>query len=277
MMLEDVGMSVKYPEISRVTYDEDGRSTLNMYASYMLGTRVNIENNPSMKLMMMFTVLDFFIDTIHPNLEGKSFAQKYKSLPFGCDYDLMLRELFRIAKVMRNSLVHNPSSLKFTNGSLDTYYQFKRTDFGINLSQDGLANFYTALVMYTKGDLGKGEYFLGMMRVIYKHIVDGINYFSDEFNSTIALPSQNLEIKPYVRKILVNPRYEINNNVIHFLTVQECRYDWEGVDMSINLDGKDILVPLEALTADQKIGKSELMEKWVHDSVFPQVVVGTNL
>jgi len=91
MMLEDAGMSVRYPRISHITLDEDGKSTMQMHSFCMSGRRVSIEQNQQMKFMMLFALLDFYVDATYPDMEGKSYRQKYKNFPSCGDFDLILR------------------------------------------------------------------------------------------------------------------------------------------------------------------------------------------
>lgn len=270
-MLEDIGMSVKYPDVRHVTFNSDGSSTVHMSFCDMIGTRVSIEQNQPMKFMMMFTLLDFYIDSNHVGLEGSSFAHKYRNLPSEGDYDLMLRELFRIAKVIRNSLVHKSSSFRVLDGVLDVRYEFKGTDFGVKMSADSLSNFYTSLVMYIKGDLGQGNYFLGIMRSIYKSITDGISYFADEFGGSPNTPSPGLKIKPYVREIFMNPEYVLKDDHVQINITERNTPEWQGIDFYIEHNREKILVPEEALGPGLTIHIVDLLNDWKYESSFPSI------
>src|SRR3546814_9785942 len=57
--------------------------------------------------------------------------------------------------------------------------------------------------------MGKGGYFLGIARSIYRNVFVGIKNFSDEFGSSLKEPSAGIKIKPYVRQVFVNPQHEI--------------------------------------------------------------------
>ena len=269
MMLEDMGMSVRYQDIRHVTISEDGTSTTHLEFCCMTGSRVSIEQNQTMKFMMMFTVLDFYIDTKYPNLEGSSFSQKYKRIPHDNDNELMLREIFRVAKVLRNSLVHSPSSFEISSGHLNVNYQFRDTEFFVKMSLDAQRDFYTSIVMYTKGDLGQGSYFLGVMRSVYKSAFSGIVCFSDEFGRQLSHPSEGLEIKPYVREVVMNPDYDVEGGQVKIKFSDRSSPEWQGMDFYIEHNGNDILVPKEALRSDLTISELDLVNNWRHDSAFP--------
>lgn len=269
-MLEDVGMSINYPDIRHVTFDDEGGSTLHCYASCMMGTRVSIEQNQPMKFIMIFTLLDYFIDATYPELEGKSFSQKYKAIPESNDYQLMLRELFRIAKLIRNSLVHNSSSFTIKNEKLDVNYSFRGTKFCLVMSFSALNDFYTAIVMYVKGDLGEGAYFHGIMRSIYSNMISSIDYVSDEFSKEINKPSNELKIMPYVREILINPTHTIRDNKIKF-EIDRKHPEWQGFDVYLKKENNEYLVPMEALNIDKEIDESDLFKNWSYVGPFPQI------
>ena len=270
-MLEDMGMSIHYPGIRHITYEEDGTSEVRMSDGINIGKHVNIEQSPKMKFMMIFTLLDFYIDSKYPNLEGMSFHRKYLELPSDKDDLLMIRELFRIAKIIRNSLVHNPSSFSASDTQLHVHYEYKKTKFELKITTQALHCFYTALVMYIKGDLGDGNYFLGIMRAIYHNLLSGLLSVSDEFGQHINKPQEGLQIKPYFREIIMNPKYRIENGQLTFLLVEEEHPKNLGNDIYLKYNNLDILVPIEALTSNYEISEKALITEWVHKSSFPPI------
>lgn len=277
IMLEDMGMSVEYPEIRHVTLADDGTNRVHISLVDMIGNRVSIEQNQVMKFMMMFTVLDFYIDSEYPELEGLSFSQKYRSIHSDNDTGLMLRELFRIAKVIRNSLVHSPSSFEITGNHLSVNYEFRDTRFGVEISLKALSNFYTSLVMYTKGDLGHGNYFLGVMRSVYNNILAGVSYFSDEFGDQLNATPHGLKIKPYVREVVMNPAYDINDGKVQINFTERNIPEWQGVDFYIDHRGNEVLVPIEALRADLTIDETDILNNWKYESSFPPLKKDSNI
>ncbi|WP_459155598.1 hypothetical protein [Ralstonia pseudosolanacearum] len=260
-------MSVGYPEIDWIT--QDGKRS--SFLCSMQGRRVSIEQNPHMKLMMIFALLDFHVDTTHPGMEGKSYRQKYEDLPSGGDYDLMLRELFRVAKVMRNALVHNPSSFGITNGHVNIGYARGKTDFRMEMSKEALDGFYTAIVMYLKGDMGRGNYFLGIMRSIYSNVLAGITVFSDEFGNALVKPSSCIKMKPYTRLVHPNSPHQISEGLVRILVPERKVSAWEGLDFHITHKGDDFLIPREALSEDLSISEHDLINNWKRVGHFPQI------
>ncbi|MGI2146968.1 hypothetical protein [Shewanella frigidimarina] len=269
MLLEDAGLRVGYPSIQYVHLKEDGKKSLCICSSNKLGNRVSIENNHTLKLMILFTLLDFFIDKKHPNLAGKSFASKYKSLPHDCDYDKMLKTIFRIAKLMRNALVHNHEALSFSKDALNITYQFNKTDFNINLNDSALNNFYTAIVMYVKGDLGVGEYFLGIMRSLYNDMIQGITSYSDEFKELMVKINTGLFLLHGSRSIITIDSYNVKDEVISFPFYESDYPEWRGADFSIKHNGFSLLIPIEALSEKFSILEELALKNWKRGNQFP--------
>ncbi|UPG89495.1 hypothetical protein L2Y96_19175 [Luteibacter aegosomaticola] len=265
MLLEDAGMSVDYPEVDWIRANE-ARS---LFATSRPGRRVLLEQNQHMKLMMVFSVLDFHIDVTYPDMEGKSFRQKYKSIPSDDDYDLMFRELFRVAKVMRNSLVHNSSSFSIVDGYIDINYSHNKTPYRVRMTLDAVGSFYTAIVMYLKSDLGDGPYFLGIMRSIYSNFVAGIEIFSDEFTSELLVPPEGIKLNPYRRVVRYRSEHQVSDGLARILVRGRVCGPMESADFHIVHGNVDYLVPLEALSDDLSIGEYELIRNWKYVGTFP--------
>src|SRR3546814_3073119 len=97
------------------------------------------------------------------------------------------------------------------------FLSYRNTNFSVNISPSVLNDFYTAVVMYIKGDMGKGSYFVGIVRSIYWNFLAGTNSFFDEFGNSLEESTVGIKIKPYVRQIFVNPRHEIKDGLVRIL------------------------------------------------------------
>lgn len=271
MMLEDAGMSIRYPEIRWFIPDEQGRGMMHMYASLVQGKRVSVEQNPQLKFMMLFALLDFHVDAVHPDIEGKGYREKYESLPAQGDFNLILRQLFRVAKVIRNALVHNQSSFSISSGYVNVDYQRGKNHFSLRMSEDAFKDFQTAIVMYVKGDMGKGNYFLGIMRSIYANILAGTPHFKDEFGNALEKPSGDIRIKPHIRQVVLRPPYETSGEVLRFAIAERQMPEWEGMDIYIVHNDEEFLIPREVLDEDFSIAECDLIANWKRNGSFPPV------
>ncbi|WP_395757097.1 hypothetical protein [Achromobacter sp. EB05] len=272
MMLEDAGMSIKYPQICHITLDEDGRGRMHAYHSLIQGRRVSVEQNQQMKFLMLFTLLDFHVDASYPKLEGKGYREKYESLPAQGDYNLILRQLFRVAKVIRNALVHNQSSFDISEGKFSVDYRRGKHHFCLSMSWEEFQDFQTAIIMYVKGDMGKGSYFMGIMRSMYASILAGITQFNDEFGSAFEQPTTGIKMKRHVRQIVMHPPYETRDDRLHFPSAARETPEWEGLDLYIVRNDKEFLVPREALDEDLSLTEHDLIADWKREGHYPQVM-----
>lgn len=238
----------------------------------MHGKRVSIEQNPQMKFMMLFALLDFYVDATYPDMEGKGYREKYKNLPAQGDFNLILRQLFRVAKVIRNALVHNLSSFAIADGHVNVDYKRGKEHFSLKMSMEAFTDFHTAIVMYIKGDMGKGNYFLGIMRAIYANILAGITHFNDEFGSTLEQLSAGIRMKPCVRQVVLHPPYETSGGVLRFAIAERQIPAWEGMDLYIVHNGEEFLIPREALDEDLSIAERDLIADWKREGSFPHVM-----
>jgi hypothetical protein len=269
MLLEDAGMSVRYPDIHRITREADGTSSRLISRSGMQGRRVSIEQNPQMKFMMMFALLDAHVDATDPALEGLTYRQKYQRMPAADDAAMMLRELFRLAKLIRNTLVHHPSAFRLETGQLRISYLHKNTAFELTMSDMALRHFYTALQMILRGDLGTGNYFDGTMRSLYAEVVHGIHAFSDDFGTALIAPPPGLRIRPHTRQLHLNPQHESRDGRVFFAAAAEPRPPWESMDFYLARAGRQYLVPMEALDSVHSIAEVVLLRDWQHAARFP--------
>ena len=119
--------------------------------------RADIENIPLFKTLTMFTLFDFFIDLQSPSTSGQSFKKKYENLPSSNDREIILKETFRLAKIIRNSLVHNLSNSTLSDENLSISYTFQSTPFQLNISKKGLILFNSIIYLFLSEKYGSGE------------------------------------------------------------------------------------------------------------------------
>ncbi len=271
MMLEDAGMSIRYPAIRHITLDEDGKSMERSFSSCMEGRRVSIEQNQHMKFLMLFTLLDFHVDATHPELEGKSYRQKYLKLPAQGDYHLILRQLFRVAKVIRNALIHNQSSFAISEGHISVDYCVRDQHFFLKISFEAFKDLHTAIVMYVKGDMGRESYFLGIMRSVYASIQAGIMHFNDDFGSALEQPTNGIKMNRHVRQVVLNPTYETCGDALFFPIAARQIEKWEGMDLYFVRNDIEYLLPREALNENLSIKEHDLINSWKREGHYPQI------
>jgi len=272
-MLEDAGLSINYPKIQPITLDENGRIKMHANTPLIQGNRVSIEQNPQMKFLILFTLLDFHVDAAHPELEGKSYRQKYLNLPSQSDYNLVLRQLFRVAKIIRNALVHNQSSFSVADNHFSVDYRHNRQHFCLKMSREAFKDFHTAIIMYVRGDMGKGSYFLGIMRSMYASILAGITEFNDDFGSLLEQPTTGIKMNRHQRYVVLHPPYEACGGALRFPVAASQIPEYADMDFYFSHNDTEYLVPREALDEKLSIMGHDLIVDWKREGYYPQVKV----
>lgn len=263
MLLEDAGLRLNRPGVTKVTLFENGKRKEESFIPSMSGMRVSIENNPSAKFLLIFSMFDFYIDSNHPKLAGKSYHYKYKKSPKKNDFDIILWELFRISKIIRNTLIHEPRKFKIKE-IIDIEYLFKDTKFSLKIPSTNLSDLYTLIVMFIERQDNNTEYFLGIARYIYNDIINNIQNFRDEFGGTLKKPEGSFMLMPYHRYLAYEAKSKLEEECL-IITENHLILDYikksQSYDFCVSVDDVKYKIPLEALDESFSIHRKEL-SKW---------------
>lgn len=130
------------------------------------------------------------------------------------------------------------------------------------MTKNSLDDFYTLIVMYVKGDLGSGEYFLALAREIYERLRSGVRNLADDISSNLPVPSGTRRIRSKRRNIVINHHYEIQNSIIIFDEYRVDFPEWEGADFFIEVDNQKLLIPNEVLDSNNEIRVDTAKREW---------------
>lgn len=275
MMLEDAGMRVSYPDFRKVIFDSDGIANMSMKIFTANSRRVSIEGNINLKLLIVFTLLDFYIDEKYPSICGRSYAQKYRKLPKKNESEIILKEVFRIWKMIRNALIHESSSLTFKDGQLAVNYEYKASkdfpsvNYQLTISNISLDSLFTTTLMYVKNQIGNDKYSKGIVSYLYSNILAGIDVFTDEFGNKLTDVSSVLKLTPYVREIYFNHMY--NNNAGYYTFEKPAYTPNYPIDFYVEINKKKYIIPSEALDENFSISQSEIISAWEVTGKLPLI------
>ncbi|EPY7124165.1 hypothetical protein [Klebsiella michiganensis] len=264
MLLEDAGLMLNRPGVTKVTLCENGQRQEEVFIKMMSGRRVSIENNPIAKFLLIFSMFDFYIDSNHPKLAGKSYYYKYKKSQKKNDFDIILWELFRIAKIIRNTLIHEPDKFEIKE-IIDIEYLFKDTKFSLKIPLTTLSDLCTLIVMFIERKNNNTEYFLGIARYIYNNIIiSSIQNFRDEFGETLKKPKGSFMLIPYHRYLAYKAKSKLEEECLT-ITESHLILDYinksQSYDFCVTVDDVEYKIPLEALDESFSIHMKEL-SKW---------------
>jgi hypothetical protein len=184
-------------------------------------------------------------------------------MPSDSDHLLIIKEIFRVSKVLRNTLVHNPSLFTFKDDSLAISYQFKNAEFSIVISHGKLNFLYSLIVMLVTESI-RNEYFYAVVRFIYMDVFNSIRNFSDDFNFPLKKDLSGLMLKSVMRIRLKNTKYKIIQGCVKIIPPQEVIRDlesYQGLDFLIHIDDETCLIPLESLDNELSLLASDIA-KW---------------
>lgn len=262
-LLIDAGMRVDYPTFRNIMLDENGLGCdKSGPIPLRTGLRVNIQQNPQLEFLMLFSMLDFYIDSKHPELEGNSFSQKCRKLPKECDLEIILMQLYRTAKIIRNALIHNQSAASFSSCYLAIDYTHNNRNFSLNISRSAYDDFRTAIVMYLRQDMGGGNYFQGIIRSVYDDMLAGVIDYNDEFGSKLEHCTSGLRLNRRLRERILNPHYEKASGILRFSIPNRGMTGYAAIDLLVIIDGAEYIVPHEALDKNQCITEAEIISNW---------------
>ncbi|MDV8157607.1 hypothetical protein ACG907_12470 [Acinetobacter bereziniae] len=264
--LKQTNFQFSIPQYSSINI-ENNKNIFNMCFEDKIN-QSNIEKIQLFKIIAMFALFDLFIDLKNPNTAGDSFKKKYENLPSSSDAEIILKETFRIAKIIRNASIHNLSSLQQIDQTLLINYSFNNTNFNLEISEKGLTLFHSIIYLYISEINGDKEYFIGLIRAMYNDMKDEIESIQDEFGSILNSISNEIKLGYNIRDTLLNPIYTIDNTKVTFTNILNVK-NLGKLDLFIKLNNNIYLIPSEALDKNKTITLSEIKEKWTYTFNHP--------
>ena len=217
----------------------------------------------------VFMLLDAFIDYKHPELMNLSFAAKYKKLPEDSACEKVIKSVFRILRLVRNSLIHNIKSVNFVDDRINISTGKESIEMENNAIK--ILNF---IVWYsTKNDLSMYYNELVMINA-YKNLTNIIKIkdiiqtpmisppMIVEFLSFSRYKVWGAEVKQFSDYISIQ-RVSFTADIPDIINKTICKNVIVGCsDYVINIDNKTYLIPDECLTKseDKEEGNIRLNE-----------------
>lgn len=268
-LLQQIGMDDGYPNYLYAYIVSENNYREVDYSPLPLGTRSDINLIPEAKLTMVFIVFDRFIDEKY-GLVGQKFSEKYDNLGGDSSYDKILKELFRIAKLIRNVLIHEPARFSSTNTHVEIRHRTDTSRLILKMSHEALSSFYTAVIMYVRGNLGTGAYFHAVISTLYATIKHGLETIEDKSGTELnPVDPLGYTLNLGWRRILKDPGFSFDPSLrIHIDTSKAYNEKWFGLDYALIHQGKKILIPVEALNTGLQISENQL-SAWEYQGPFP--------
>lgn len=260
------GIEILYPieEASKISYSTDGTQHLHMTLVDVFGEQQTLSENTLLQSIIVFSLLDVYVDGKYPNLEGNTFKYKYENLPSNTDEELILKNVYRIFKTLRNSIVHNVSSATINNGNIHISYNFRNTTFELECDDKSMLYLYTLVYMITN-DLASSYREKSYLRTFYSLLSSNIRLLDEISTGLDSLQDNFIFNSLYRLEINLTEDYFelLNGNLVLKNDYLKGKRSQPGsrADVSVNLNNQNYLIPEEALASDS-IPLVEL-QKWI--------------
>lgn len=207
---------------------------------------------------LFFSCLDSIIDIENPELVGNNFKRKYNNMKIQTEADKVIKEVYRIMIIIRNVSAHDINSCIF-NSKIDINYEFKGTNYILDMSQKGLRLIYgiilTILNENSYPNFQINSYKDGIYVDFYRKILEEINNIQDD--KTLSIINIDFYID-YSRDKLHDVKFSIANNKIKF---NYELHKHSNINFYINYNNENYVIPQEILDQHFEISLSSI-EKW---------------
>ena len=250
------GLNQRVIEQRPVTLGEGNKSTVQITFSEHIGFSSREKEIPiTIQIMTIFSMLDTHIDLVYPHLQGVNFLRRYKALPVNSDKEIIFKEIYRIFRKLRNTVIHNSSTINIIGN--------EKVDFdGLSIDIDTMYWLYSAACELFSCDNKKYYspiYHECVLRAYYRKILEklrGLSYRDDIENSLLDI-STNVSVLVTVRYPVVNPKYVIDEMKIR-IAKYDCGDEHYRADYYITHEGDAYWVPDEAIDVNGELSLSEL-------------------
>jgi hypothetical protein len=252
--------SEKYlPEMNGLEISNDGTKILTLkmedkFQSYQ-------ESIPPFFIgSLCFMILDSYIDSLFPEMEGMGFRNKYDNLPKNNNTEIMFSQIYRILKLYRNATVHNSHGISITKDFLEIKYNYKQNNYlfiithkGIEIIEDMILCFF-----YYESTNYSSFYKEYLYYSFFNDILKEIKEYNDEYKNILTINSKRIDRIERFNCHSVD--YNVFDDIIIFnipdSLIKERNY---AMDINIILEDEKFIVPIEIIDDSKQMKIKELI------------------
>jgi hypothetical protein len=208
-----------------------------------------------------FMVLDSYIESMNPSLEGLSFRKKYESLPQANNEEVIISQVYRILKIFRNVMVHSMHSITRTQSGFHISYVNNNTNFKLEVSFKGIKYIKGFILSYLlQQNLAYSQkYNEYYYNAFYQDILHEIIDFSDE-DGQLKKVNPSLTIYRFMRCDCNSIPFSISDDNIVFDIPDEYTDSTKyPIDINIEYQNTKYIIPAEILN-NKSLNINELDE-----------------
>lgn len=165
---------------------------------------------------IIFSAFDYFLEEKYDDFKIQpSYYRKYKALPFGNDIEKTQKNIYRIAKTLRNAFIHNSEDIKIENEIYKMHYEYNSTNYKLEIGVECLKELCKAIYVLIdeNTELNKrGTIFKNGLAVYYNNYLISNVILEDE-HGLIFYNCESIPLNSY-RSTVINTEIEENNNCL---------------------------------------------------------------
>ena len=198
----------------RYEVDEEGNEVHRVYGTFCdtLFGKSAMSDAWVVGNLLLFTVFDGYLENKFQLIEGESFRKHYEGLPENTSMEKIVKNCYRIMKIIRNGIQHNMSNVNYESGSYDINYCHRSVSYILKISRNGIKCLYT-IIMNTILDQIKGistkymttGHYEGIIYSLYTEMINEITQLSDDIGTELLIVPNELKIRATVRYPIENP------------------------------------------------------------------------
>ena len=202
------------------------------------------------KSCLSFMVLDAFLDSINPGLDGKTGWLKYLALPRDTLSTKLIAEVFRILRIVRIATLHPNGRVDVADGIIKMGGVVNRFSLILDITFVGLT-LLESFVAYAIGSTRQPypeAYVDAMLAQYFTDIMAEIKNFADE-DRILYQFRQKIPFNRHFRFDCDNPKVEIKDGSCRFVMNEIHRDPFRTpMDFFAIMDGALHIIPVEALS-----------------------------
>jgi hypothetical protein len=252
--------SEKYlPEMNGLEISNDGTKILTLkmedkFQSYQ-------ESIPPFFIgSLCFMILDSYIDSLFPEMEGMGFKNKYDHLPKNNNTKTIFSQIYRILKLYRNATVHNTHGISITKDFLKINYNFKQNKYLFVITHKGIEIIEDMILCFFHYELTNYSSFYKeyLYYSFFDDILKEIKEYNDEYANILTITSKR--INRIERFNCHSVDYNVFGDIIIFNIPDRINKERNyAMDINIAFDDGKFIVPIEVIDDSKQMKIKELI------------------
>lgn len=261
-LLSSSDINLKSIETRVIAKKENEKILLREEFGEVVYARTELNNNPEITCLIMFTLLDTFLEKKYSIEPGINFKHKYNKLSAGTNINIIEKECYRLIRLMRNIYVHGIMSV--AHGDVYKFNQCQKNKlFRIDITPNKIHLLYSIIILLVndRNSLKTKGHYDNIIAAYYnelKEYVDNNGNFSDDFSTQLLSTLSFTKLKTSVRYLYENADYTKNNDKIKIISSHTLESESFSIDFSINYKDEKYLIPNEVLDVNNELFISDL-------------------